>query len=64
MALAKHIGVPLRGWMVGDGLETDVEAGRRAGLRTAWITDHPRADAAADLVVGDVPGFAAAVLSA
>lgn len=63
IALAERVGVPLRGWMVGDGLETDVEAGRRAGLRTAWITDRPRTDTAADLVVSDVPGFAVAVLS-
>ncbi|OJU39997.1 MAG: hypothetical protein BGN97_14420 [Microbacterium sp. 69-10] len=63
IVLAERIGVPLRGWMAGDGLETDIEAGRRAGLRTAWITDRPHADAAVDLVVGDVPGFAAAVLN-
>ncbi|MEU0391213.1 HAD family hydrolase [Streptomyces sp. NPDC006208] len=42
------------GWMVGDGPETDMEGGRAAGLRTAWVangrawSDGPREP---DLVV-------------
>ncbi|MDT0156708.1 HAD family hydrolase [Microbacterium sp. ARD32] len=63
IALAERLDAPLEGWMVGDGFETDVEAGRRAGLRTAWVTDRPRAGTAADLVVGDVPQFAVEVIS-
>ena len=27
------------GWIVGDGPETDVEGGRAAGLRTAWVAN-------------------------
>ncbi|MFF1681565.1 HAD family hydrolase [Streptomyces sp. NPDC058256] len=27
------------GWMVGDGPETDIEGGRTAGLRTAWVAN-------------------------
>ncbi|MGW0626704.1 HAD family hydrolase [Streptomyces sp. NPDC002758] len=27
------------GWMVGDGSETDIEGGRAAGLRTAWVAN-------------------------
>jgi len=62
--LAERIGVPLHGWMVGDGLETDIEAGRRAGLRTAWVTNRPGCDVTPDLIVADVAAFAAAVLEA
>ncbi|MFD4525028.1 HAD family hydrolase [Streptomyces sp. NPDC058470] len=45
------------GWMVGDGRETDIEGGRAAGLRTAWVansrtwSDDPREP---DLVVQSV----------
>ncbi|MGW1295073.1 HAD family hydrolase [Streptomyces sp. NPDC002533] len=30
------------GWMVGDGPETDMEGGRAAGLRTAWVAHGRR----------------------
>ncbi|REE62396.1 putative hydrolase of the HAD superfamily [Streptomyces sp. 3212.3] len=30
------------GWMVGDGPETDMEGGRVAGLRTAWVANGRR----------------------
>ncbi|MCY0923990.1 HAD family hydrolase [Streptomyces sp. H27-G5] len=46
-----------RGWMVGDGVETDVLGGHRAGLNTVWVSHGrtwPRADVAPDLVVDDV----------
>lgn len=36
-ALAKRVGCPLEGWMIGDSLEHDIAGGAAAGLRTAWI---------------------------
>ncbi|MEJ1087345.1 HAD family hydrolase [Microbacterium sp. Mu-80] len=60
-ALAAQLGVPLHGWMVGDGLESDVEVGRRAGLRTAWVS-AASGSADADLTVPDVAAFADAIL--
>ena len=59
--LAMRLGVPLNGWMVGDGLESDVEAGRRAGLHTAWVT-AAGGSGRADLTVPDIPSFAAMIL--
>ncbi|UNK69770.1 HAD family hydrolase [Microbacterium sp. H1-D42] len=61
-ALATQLDVPLHGWMVGDGMESDIEAGRRAGLRTARVC--AAGDSAdADLIVPDVAAFAAAILT-
>ncbi|NEC92693.1 HAD family hydrolase, partial [Streptomyces sp. SID12501] len=39
-AAAERCGTTLAegGWMVGDNPETDIEGGRAAGLRTAWIS--------------------------
>lgn len=34
---ARRLGAPLRGWMIGDGLESDVLGGAAAGMETAWI---------------------------
>ena len=39
--LARRVGVPLAGWMVGDSLEMDVAGGAGAGLMTAWISSSP-----------------------
>jgi HAD superfamily hydrolase (TIGR01549 family) len=35
---ARMCGVPLEGWMVGDSANADIEGGKRAGLRTVWMT--------------------------
>lgn len=35
--LAERLGQPLDGWMVGDGMETDIVGGAAAGLRTILI---------------------------
>lgn len=40
-ALARRLGCPLEGWMLGDSLEMDVTGGQAAGLATAWITSTP-----------------------
>ena len=63
-ALADQLTVPLEGWMVGDGLESDVAAGHAAGLRTAWIVgeDAEGAEGDADVIVPDVAAFAEFVL--
>lgn len=37
--LARKLGCPLDGWMIGDSLEYDVAGGAAAGLSTAWITE-------------------------
>lgn len=67
LALAEQLGVALDGWMVGDGLESDVEAGRRAGMRTAWIRTAwiggQDGSDLADLVVRDAASFARAILT-
>ncbi|MFD8722639.1 D-glycero-alpha-D-manno-heptose-1,7-bisphosphate 7-phosphatase [Streptomyces sp. NPDC059629] len=43
---ARELGLDLgRSWMVGD-FATDVEAGRRAGCRTAWVGPHATEEAA------------------
>jgi len=39
--LARRVGVPLAGWMIGDSLEMDVAGGAGAGLKTAWISASP-----------------------
>lgn len=38
-ALAHRIGVPLAGWMIGDGLDADIVGGAAVGLETAWISN-------------------------
>lgn len=62
--LADHLGCPLHGWMVGDGLESDVVCGIRAGMRTAWVSEDSVAPASArpDLIVPSVVAFADHVL--
>jgi HAD superfamily hydrolase (TIGR01509 family) len=40
--LARRMGHPLEGWMVGDSLEHDVAGGAAAGLRTIWIAGGDR----------------------
>ncbi|MDQ0613359.1 HAD superfamily hydrolase (TIGR01549 family) [Microbacterium sp. W4I4] len=62
--LADRLGCPLYGWMVGDGLESDIACGVRAGMRTAWISEDSAAPASArpDLIVPSVAAFADHVL--
>lgn len=45
------------GWMVGDGVDTDIRGGAAVGLRTIWISDSqpwPGGDIAPDHVTADV----------
>jgi putative hydrolase of the HAD superfamily len=35
---ARRCELPLNGWMVGDSATADIEGGRRAGLRTIWMS--------------------------
>ncbi|MDN3025640.1 HAD family hydrolase [Streptomyces sp. S.PB5] len=47
----------LGGWMVGDGVDTDIRGGEAAGLRTIWISGSrpwPGGDKAPDHVTDDV----------
>ncbi|GGJ42361.1 HAD family hydrolase [Streptomyces brasiliensis] len=43
-AAAELCGTPLHtgGWMIGDGPATDMDGGRAAGLRTAWVSNGRR----------------------
>ncbi|HWV49837.1 MAG TPA: HAD-IA family hydrolase [Microbacterium sp.] len=62
---ADRVGVPLDGWMVGDGLESDIVGGAAAGLRTAWLaeesTDAPAT--IATITAADVPAAVAHILA-
>lgn len=62
---AQRLGVPLRGWMVGDGLESDIAGAAAAGLRTAWITDGAIAGPAslAMITAAGVPDAVAQILA-
>ena len=62
---AQRLGVPLRGWMIGDGLESDIAGGAAAGLRTVWITDADSDDAAplATITAATVPDAVARILA-
>ncbi|MEU7348516.1 HAD hydrolase-like protein, partial [Streptomyces bacillaris] len=54
------------GWMVGDNPETDIDGGRRAGLRTIWIPNGrawPRRLAAPDHCVPDAETAIALLLA-
>ncbi|MER0478614.1 HAD family hydrolase [Streptomyces sp. Edi2] len=47
----------LGGWMIGDGVDTDVRGGRAAGLRTIWVSGSrtwPGGDAEPDHTTSDV----------
>ncbi len=44
-ALAQRVGHALEGWMIGDSREMDIAGGAGVGLKTAWITATPSADA-------------------
>lgn len=44
-ALAQRVGYALEGWMIGDSLEMDIAGGAGVGLKTAWITATPSAEA-------------------
>jgi FMN phosphatase YigB (HAD superfamily) len=35
---ARVCNVPLKGWMIGDSPQADIEGGRAAGLATIWMT--------------------------
>ena len=35
---ARLCGVPLAGWMVGDSATADIDGGKRAGLKTIWMS--------------------------
>ena len=61
---ARRLSVPLSGWMVGDGLESDIAGGAAAGLTTAWITDGREDDPAsiATITAPDVPAAVAQIL--
>ncbi|MGF6821422.1 HAD superfamily hydrolase (TIGR01549 family) [Microbacterium sp. ZKA21] len=61
---ARRLGVPLRGWMVGDGHESDVAGGAAAGLRTAWIAggDADTPASIATITAVDVPAAVAHIL--
>ena len=41
-ALARNLGCPLDGWMIGDSHELDMAGGAAVGLNTAWITALPQ----------------------
>lgn len=43
-AMARRLGHPVDGWMVGDGLEADVAGGAAAGLKTIWIASATASD--------------------
>ncbi|MEW2434168.1 HAD hydrolase-like protein [Streptomyces caniferus] len=47
----------LGGWVIGDGVDTDIRGGRAAGLRTIWISGSrtwPGGDAEPDHATTDV----------
>ncbi|GAB3929094.1 hypothetical protein GCM10011575_26010 [Microlunatus endophyticus] len=54
-ALARQLGCPLDGWMVGDSLHLDVAGGAAVGLRTAWVRPsgaHPGIDVSPSVIAG------------
>lgn len=63
---ARRLGVPLHGWMIGDGLESDIAGGAAAGLRTAWITGGDIDDpvSSATITAATVPDAVAQILIA
>jgi HAD superfamily hydrolase (TIGR01509 family) len=65
-AAADLVGLPLKGWMVGDTSSVDVLGGRSAGLQTIWLArgrPHPlEPSLAADVTVESI-GEAFAVFS-
>jgi FMN phosphatase YigB (HAD superfamily) len=55
---ARLCGIPLQGWMVGDSPDADIVGGRRAGLRTIWMSRGrvwDRRDFRPDAVARSVP---------
>ncbi|MFB7250382.1 HAD family hydrolase [Microbacterium sp. NPDC056234] len=62
---ARRLGVPLQGWMIGDGLESDIAGGAAAGLSTAWISDGIDNDETllATIIVASVPDAVARILT-
>lgn len=58
VAMARCGGIPWEeGWMVGDGVDTDIRGGSAAGLRTIWISGSrpwPGRDIAPDHITADV----------
>ena len=63
---ARLCGSPLSGWMVGDSAAADVTGGRRAGLRTIWISRNRTWDStepAPDAVANTIPQAVEVILS-